>query len=245
MEKRLLSVAVRGDGRGQAAAPCLDDESAALPGEAGDPIVLDHAGPRAAVWSTERVVGATDVPEAETGRRPRPLDEGGWTALASRFADGAERARRAGRVPVLGVDDDGLLQCALSPRTGGGPDHARLARVLTIHRACGPIDVALCVDELCPGGLDATDGIEAARALSAQGATVIYASAGTRAFAPLRHRRKGGSEGDPALALASAAWLVGRVSTRVFAVVWRGEAGALLTQARALGLDGVVARGSP
>ncbi|MBI1949069.1 MAG: hypothetical protein HYS27_25500 [Deltaproteobacteria bacterium] len=237
-------MAVRADGRRIATAPCFDDAELRLPGGADDPVALDHAGPRAATWSLERAVAAADLPEPETGRRPRALLEAGWAALTERFAAAAARVRRADRTPVLAVDDDGLLQAALSPRTGGADDRARLARLLAVHRACGPVDVALCVEELCPGGLDATDGIEAARALAAQGAGTIYASGGTRAFGPLFHRTKGGSEGDPALALASAAWLVGRVSARVVAVVWRGEPGALLPPARALGLGGVVARGA-
>lgn len=240
----LWPIAVRADGRRAPGAPSLDVEGTALPGPPGALWVLDHAGPRSALWSSERALGATDSAEPETGRRPRPLDEAGWQALGEAFARAALAIRRAGQTPILGIDDDGLLQAALSPRSGGSDGAARLARVLAVHRACGPVDVALCVEELAPGGLDAQDGIEAARALVAQGARTVYASAGSHAFPPLLTRTKGSSVGDPALALRSAAWLVGRVPARVVAVV-DSEADALLPRARALGLDGVVARELP
>ncbi len=239
---RLCPVAVRRDGRRSPTASALDDRAVVVPGSGHDVLVLDHAGPRAACWSADRAIGAADVPEAETGRRPHPLDDRGWRALIDAFLHAAAVVRAAGRTIALGVDDDGLLQGAWSPRTGGAPDGNRLERVLAVHRAIGPSDALLCVEELCPGGVDATDGIEAARALVAQGATTIYASAGTRAFAPLLTRVKGDTVGDPALVLASAAWLVGRVAARVVAVVPRGDRTELLPRARALGLDDVLVR---
>lgn len=242
--ERLWPMAVRADGRRSLGAPSLDDADAALPGPAGALVVLDHAGPRSARWSSERALGATDHAEPETGRRPRPLDDADWRELGEAFARGAEAVRRAGCTPILGIDDDGLLQAALSPWTGVADGVARLQLVLAIHRACGPVDVALCVEELAPGGLDASDGIEAARALHAQGARTVFASAGSHAFPPLLTRAKGRSVGDPALALRSAAWLVGRVPVRVVAVV-DGDPASLRTRALALGLAGVAARGTP
>ena len=239
---RLWPIAVRADGRRGATAGALDDRALVLPGAEPDVIVLDHAGPCAASWSADRAVGAADIAEVQTGRRPRALDDAGWRALIDAYAQAAAVVRAAGRALALGVDDDGLLQSALSPRTGGATAADRLGRVLAIHRAVGPIDAALCVEELCPGGLDATDGIEVARALVAQGARTIYASAGSRAFPPLLTREKGESVGDPALALPSAAWLVGRVAARVVAVVPRGNRTELLPRARSLGLDDVLAR---
>lgn len=239
--KRLWTVAVRADGRRHPGAACVTDD-APLPGVRGEPILLDHAGPRAALWSTARALGASAAPEPSSGRRPRPLDDDGWRDLEHAFALAVQAVRAAGREPVLALDDDGLLHHAISPRTGGAPEEPRRARALSLHRACGAIDVAVCVEELCPGGSDATDGIELARALCAQGATTVYASAGSHAFPPLRDRVKGGSEGDPALGLCSAAWLVGRVPMPVVALVSRGDPTALTVRARALGLAGVAAR---
>lgn len=240
----LWPVAVRADGRRHEGAPCFAD-GGALPGAPGEPILLDHAGPRAALWSPARALGASDVVEPTTGRRPQPLDEDGWRELERAFAQAAQVVRAAGRVPVLALDDDGLLQHAISPRTGAAADQQRRERALALHRACGAIDVALCVEELCPGGGDATDGIELARALHAQGAATLYASAGSHAFPPLRDRVKGGSEGDPGLALCSAAWLVGRVPARIVALVTRCDPGSITARAHALGLAGVATRGQP
>jgi 2,4-dienoyl-CoA reductase-like NADH-dependent reductase (Old Yellow Enzyme family) len=203
-------------------------------------VVLDHAGPAASTWSSERAVGPADVPEVRTGRRPAALTDDEWAELARKFQHAAELCTQHLKVGcALGVDDDGLLHATLSPRTNpGASDEERLARVLAIHRACGPVDVLLCVEELAPLGLDATDGITAARALVAQGARRIYASSGTAALPALRRREKGETADGAVNALASAAWLVRRVGAEIVAVVPPGGDDA--ARAAALGLAGVV-----
>lgn len=207
----------------------------------GARVVLDHAGPRASSWLLDRAVGSTDAPDVVTGRRPQPLDEAGWQRIADAYAQAAQRIPHA----VLGIDDDGLLQSALSPRTGLGVERG-LERVLAIHRAVGSGDVALTVEELCPGGLDATDGIAIARALVQQGAKRIYASGGTDALRPLRRRAKGSdkraSHHAAHAALTSAAWLVGRVDVGVEIIaIIPFTAEGVDDAARALGLAGIVA----
>ena len=39
--------------------------------------ILDHAGPRAARWSKERLVGASDAAEPQSGCKAEPLDDDG------------------------------------------------------------------------------------------------------------------------------------------------------------------------
>lgn len=234
---QLARVAVSPEGRRHERE--IDDACSAQVGVNGPAcVVLDHAGPRASSWMSERAVAATDAPDVVTGRRGRALDDAGWARITEAYAQAAARIPGA----VLGIDEDGLLQHALSPRTGLGMDRA-LPLVLAIHRACKGCDVALTVEELCPGGLDATDGITIARALVAQGARRIFASGGTDALAPLKRRVKGSdaraSHHAAHAALASAAWLVnGNVDVAVIAVV-PFVAPGLEDVARALGLAGI------
>lgn len=248
----LVPVAVEPSGRRDATAHVIEDAlpSLARARAAGVPVtvVLDHAGPAAALWSTDRPKGPSDVEEPRTGRRPRPLDEAEWEALAGRYEEAARSCAGAGVPCVLGVDDDGLLHAALSPRTSPrASDEERLGRLLAIHAAASrgagaPIDVVLVVEELCPRGLDPTDGIAAARALAGQGVRRIYASAGTEALPALRHREKGRTAAGSLHALATAAWLPARLASspvEVVAVIPGSADGALEAAAR-LGLAGVV-----
>lgn len=217
----LVLVPVPVEPLGRRAAAALSTEAAiallAAWRASGVPVValLDHAGPAAALWMRERPVGPSDVAEPRTGRQPRALDASGWAAVSSAYAATASACRRAELPCVLGADNDGLLHAALSPRTAAEPDHARrVARILEMHEvvssACGaPVDVALVVEELCPGGLDATEGINAATALQARGVRRIYAGAGTAALPALRWRLKGGTARGAVHALHSAAWLRG------------------------------------
>jgi hypothetical protein len=169
---------------------------------------------------------------------PRALDEQGWQEVERSFVTGATVLRRAGIRPVLALDDDGLLHGCLSPLMGDAP----VARAEAIVAACAPCDVLVVVEDLAPGGIDATTGIALARRFaSAAQATTLYATCGTIRLAPLSRRTKGAAVDERAHFLASATWCVGRVDRPVVAV---GHAAAtdsvLLARARALGLSGVV-----
>jgi hypothetical protein len=209
-------------------------------------VKLDHAGPAAAAWSKERSVGVDEVEDFATRRRSRALAESEWRAVVDAYARSAAWCAKSKLGCALGVDDDGLLHRSWSTLGRGGS--ARIDRVLEVHRACGPVDVVLCVEDLAPGGCDATDGIELARALVKQGARRIFANAGSGALPALRRREKGTAalDDDDARAcvhlLASAAWLVGRVpaDVEIVALVPRGDANTLSDVAHALGLAGVV-----
>ena len=217
----LLAIAISAEGRRQPDDPVLD---AALADALADAVagalaksprltvVLDHAGPAAAAWSVERPVGADDVPEPSTGRRPIPLDDAGWERVASTFASAAGLLRARGVPYVLGVDDDGLLHTTASPLSARLPAEVRRRRLLLCHAAAGQPDVALVVEDLAPQGLDPQDGIELAASFADAGARRIYASAGNERLPALKHRRKGQGQDPEGFFLDSAAWLVGRVA---------------------------------
>jgi hypothetical protein len=238
----LVRIAVHVAGRRGAGAPSLPSD---LPDAValvracaaeGATVLLDHAGPTTAAWSPERAIGAAEIDTALEGRRPRALDEAGWQEITRAFVAGADACRAAGVAWGLALDDDGLLHDALRH----APDRAR-----AIAAAVRAPLVALPVEDLAPGGWDATDGIALALALvsatpEAAGATTVVASSGSRAFAPLRWRQKGGTVGSARAALASAAWLVGRLPAHVAIaaiVPFTGEDVAdIHAAARALGL---------
>ncbi|HEY4220611.1 MAG TPA: hypothetical protein VGO62_04695 [Myxococcota bacterium] len=246
MVERIDAVAVSALGRRHAAALVVDDIVAG-----SSAVLLDHAGPAAALWSRDRAVACDETVEPSTSRRARALDDAGWDALVREYERAAETCARLGVRALLGLDDDGLLHMAWSPlglASRGPHDAVRLDRVLEVHArvvARGVREVGLVVEDLAPGGADATDGVALARALVGQGATRIYASAGSRALPPLRERKKGGTSVDDgadgsAVMLASAAWLARRVDVPVIAVVPRGDVTALTPHAIARGLAGVV-----
>lgn len=206
----LCVVAVRADGRRSARHPDVSSVALDAPGRLW---VLDHAGPAAASWAVERPVGVTGRPDPITGRSPRALDDAGWADIVAAFRVAAARCRDAGVAWALALDDDGLLHDALR--------HAP-ARAFDVVAAVKPDVVVMPAEDLSPGGLDATDGIDLARTLVAGGVRHVIASAGCRALPPLRARHKGGTAGSSAAlraAAASAAWLVGRVPVDVEALV--------------------------
>jgi len=203
-------------------------------------VVLDHAGPVAARWSTLRALGASNVAEPVTGRLPRVLGDDGWRDVTRAFVAGAAALRANGGRPIVALDDDGLLHGCVSPLAGA--DAATFDRAVAVVRACAPCDVLTVVEDLAPGGLDATAGVQRARALvAAARASTLYATAGTARLPPLHRRAKGGAVDDVGHFLASAAWCVGRIDRPIVAV---GTSAApdetLVARARRLGLAGVV-----
>lgn len=247
----LWPLAIEPIGRRCPAAPLIDDTALAAlvraPAEA--PFVLpllDHAGPEAGRFSTERPIGPAAVGAPTSGRVPAPLEGVGLSRLLDRYAEAAGRLAATGvRGVVLGADDDGLLASFLSPRANPGRALAeRLAPVLdalTAVRQAGLVcGVAVCVEELCPGGLDPTDGVAIAAALAHAGAAFLVASGGSEAL-PILKRRAGAHVDDDA-PLASAAWLLGRVEVPVLAEGPFPSPARALGAARACGLAGIVAR---
>ncbi len=233
-------VAVRADGRRSPQHATIDDVDHQT---IADAIVLDHAGPASSRHAVERAVALVGAPlDPVSGRRARALLPFEVDAVIATWSAAAERVRASGRRAVVAVDDDGLLHRALSP-LGGTPD---ADTVVGIIAACAPCDLHLTIEDLAPGGLDATAGLAfARRALAVAGATRVYAGGGTAAFDPLWSRRKGNSIDRSGLGLASAVWLSGCVSVPVFGVV-RGvvdvdvDVDVVTRRARGLGLAGVL-----
>lgn len=246
----LWPLAVEPLGRRASDAPLVDDAALEVLRRAQDGghaliPVLDHAGPEAGRFSSERPIGPAAVPAPTSGRAPLPLDDAGWERVMERYRAAAARLKAGGiGRAILSVDDDGLLAASLSPRANPGrPFAERLTPALRAARAVLAegleVGVALTVEELSPAGLDATDGIEAARALVDVGAGVLVASGGSEALPVLKHRS--GARGPDDVWLASAAWLVGRVAVPVLAQGPCPDPERARAAALALGLDGVVA----
>jgi hypothetical protein len=236
---RLQRIAVSPEGRRSKDAPIFDDDVAADFAAAGLVPLLDHAGPAAASWSVERPLGPALVKESGSGRLPLVLDDDGWERVQRSFVDAVVRSRAHGLRPVIAVDDDGLLHAAVSPLMCQPPMPDRVSELL---RACAPCDVLVVVEDLAPGGIDATAGIALCERFIADAqATTLYATAGTVRLRPLKDRAKGAASVDVDGAwLFSAAWVVG-LGIPVIAV---GASGApydrLVRKARSLKIAGVV-----
>lgn len=234
----LVRLAVSPTGRRHPDQAVVDEASlAALPGLASM-VVLDHAGPAASRWSTERAVAVDEVVDPASGRRARALDGAEWAALVDAFAAAARLVRAAGHAVVVAVDGDGLLHAALSPLQSP----SRPERVLQVLAACAPCTPLLTIEDLAPGGLDASAGVAfAGAAIEAAKAPMLIATGGTAWLLPLLERRKGRSVDQTGLALASAGWCVGRVAVPVVGVVRDDvDVDVALAAARRLGLAGVL-----
>lgn len=128
---------------------------------------------------------------------------------------------------IVKADDDGYWQQQLSPRYNGlsfedrMQPFANLLDALKQHAIA--FAVALTIEELCPGGIDATDGIALARLCEAKGAVAIIACCGTKDFPALKFRKPTQlknshdtfTHNEPWL--ASALWLVGKVQIPIIA----------------------------
>lgn len=241
----LWTLAVREDGRRVPDAP-LVEASALRAAAARDDVVvvLDHAGPEAGRWQEARALGPADVPAPVSGRRPRALDDAGWDDVIASFARAGAACREHGvALALIGASDDGLLASALSPLGFPGvSDEERrrpLLRALDAVRDAGvEVGVVLTVEELAPGGLDPTAGVEIARACVAHGASLVVARAGTAWFPDLRSRPRRMGEDEPWL--ASALWLPSHVDVPVLAAGPVVELSRALALAQRSGLAGVV-----
>lgn len=243
------------EGKRSADAPVVDEQTLRAARARDDVVVvLGHAGPDAGRWRAARAVGPADVPAATSARRARPLDDAGWDDVVRSFAAAAALVRQvseAAEAPAQGppfvlvdASDDGLLACTLSPLSFPGASsaerRAKLVRVLeAVHAGGVEVGVLLTVEDLAPGGIDPTAGIEIARACTAAGASLVVARAGTAWFTDLRSRPRHMGEDEPWL--ASALWLVGKVSVPVFAAGPVRDERRALAIARGAGLAGVIA----
>jgi hypothetical protein len=206
--------------------------------------LLSHAGPSLMAWSKTRGVGPDDVVTPFGGRRALALDAQGWAGVIEDFGRAtAVCAQRGAHTIVLNAERDSLLGAALSPRYApgwsDGQRHALLAAI--VQRACAlgvQVGLLVVVEECAPGGLDPAGGVAAAEVAVEAGASFLIADARSAWFA-MR-----GAEQSALQGLASAAWLVPRVSVPVHAqvpaVAARSDLANVLARAKASGIDGVV-----
>lgn len=152
---------------------------------------------------------------------------------------------------AIAADDDGLLQHVLSPRFGTLTEEERRAPLLTLYSELAQImehvTVVLCVEELAPQGMDATDGIAIARELERLGLKDIIATSGTKDFMPLYRRRmtQKKQEENPNFsshepALASALWLKEHTNLSVSCLTFVDDKATACALAQSLGLAGLI-----
>ncbi len=151
---------------------------------------------------------------------------------------------------TIAADNDGALHKLISLRNT--QDIMTRAAPLfdlyeAIARSVPQLDVILTVEDLSPGGIDATDGVAMARELAHRGLKAIIATAGSRDFPPLFDRRATQKKpaqhdefvsGEPAL--ASALWLVEHTSLDVYGYAFLDDRENAINLARDLGLKGVI-----
>lgn len=158
-------------------------------------------------------------------------------------------------VAVLGVDeDDFLMQKLLDAKTDAMIKIAiqDILAAFTALQSQFPIcGVALCVESLSPGGFDATDGINLAKALEKAGARFLITSGGTAQFPALKYRRKTMQKKERPLVfsfsepwISSAAWIVPHVSIPVIAQGALHDPTHAKLLAQNLGLKGIIAHSS-
>jgi len=151
---------------------------------------------------------------------------------------------------VIAADRDSLLQKALSPRFSTDSIWLRQKPLLRLFAALKEImtdvRVLLTIEELAPGGLDPTDGIQVAQSLENLGLREIIATYGTRDFMPLYDRRSTRKKSDPAdflsnePGLASALWLKQYTNLSVACCAFIHEPSSALELAKSLGLAGLI-----
>lgn len=166
----------------------------------------------------------------------------------------AEELRSEGVQKILlCVDEDSEAIRALSPRFVSDQERhekcEQIAERIQTLASHFEVWVGLTVEELCPGGLDPSDGIALAQGFEKAGAKAIVASSGTRDFMPLKNRRETQQKNSPdALKaaqwpepwLSTALWLVGRVQVPVYAQGPVAKPAMSLAFAKAHGLAGVI-----
>lgn len=149
-----------------------------------------------------------------------------WPVITSSEQASEYLAKGASGVIVC-ADEDGEWHKQLSPRFHSGNITERSASFSALLDDLNaqhiPFAVALTVEELCPGGLDPTDGIWLAQLCETKGAVAIIASGGTQDFPALKYRRPTQIKDTNAFFshnepwLSSALWLVGKVQIPIIA----------------------------
>ncbi len=150
---------------------------------------ISHAGRQTLAHHAGEVVSASALPCPLLKSHPRALESEEVEALAERFAQAVERAKRAGADGVeLHMAHGYLIAQFLSPysnkredRWGEGIKTAFAEEILRRSRARvgpeWPIQCRISADEFVPGGIEIELAKQQAQALEAAGATSISVSA--------------------------------------------------------------------
>ncbi len=152
---------------------------------------------------------------------------------------------------TLAIDNDGALQKLISPRFRPADLMLRAQPLFnlfeTLTKLTKAIDIILTVEELSPGGLDATDGVMIARELERRGLAHAIATAGTRDFPQLFDRRVTQKKQETAEdfisnepALASAQWLLNHTTLPVSCCAYFDDLPSATAMAKQLGLVALI-----
>ena len=152
---------------------------------------------------------------------------------------------------VIAADNDGALHKLLSPKFRPRDVHVRAQPLFDLYEVLSllmpNVELVLTVEDLSPGGLDATDGILIARELHRRGLANIIATAGTKDFPLLFDRRvtqkKEASAADffsNEPSLASAMWLLDHTHLKVSCYAVLHDKNAAIDIAQKLGFVSLI-----
>lgn len=149
---------------------------------------------------------------------------------------------------AIATDDDGMLHQILSPRFSSLDLATRAKPLLDIYLGLKAkfeeVVVWLLVEELAPGGLDATDGVSLAKMLEDLGLKHVVACSGTKDFPPLYFRKATKEKNEEIVstepALASSLWLLNNTDLKVSSVAFIEDPKVACALAKSLGIFSVI-----
>ena len=173
------------------------------------------------------------------------------SGLVGKYETWAKAAKMAGHETiVLSIDEDCLLQQFLTPRFKIALSLSERLKIIVLilqklQESIENVGVALTVEELCPGGLDATDGQKIAQILVQNGAALILTNAGTADFPALKLRRptklrQQSNLETPMFELASCLWLKDVVNIPLLFQTNREFGHETINLAKAEGIRGII-----
>ncbi|HXW59940.1 MAG TPA: hypothetical protein VEK06_00230, partial [Myxococcota bacterium] len=154
---------------------------------------------------------------------------------------------------VLAADDDGYWQRSLSPRYSSAELTLRMIPLQKTYEALALIFddlwLSLTLEELAPGGFDATDGLYVLNKFEELGLKRAIIAAGTRDFLPLYMRRatqKKNSLEKIAYShepdLATARWAVLHTKLEIWPLALIADRDEALSIGKRLGIAGLIKR---
>ncbi|MCP4498926.1 MAG: hypothetical protein GY822_03040 [Deltaproteobacteria bacterium] len=156
-------------------------------------ILLEHAGAHAFSWCQERVLSADEVAFISGERTPRRATPQDWQEIGNSFTEAAEATVNAGLALGICVDDDTLFHALLSPRLNPNMEreereHIFFSLLKNLLSVDEELTLFLCIDDLCPDGIDPLMGRELALNAQKMGVKKWIFSTGSRGLALLQER---------------------------------------------------------